>query len=221
MDSTKKRLKAPPFWGGVGVGLLLLTFSFNLRAQSFFSDLFGQSAKQKRYYLQQIAAYQAFENELKQGYNVVTKGLGGIKNITAGELGQHNTYYSSRSAVSTAVKDNSQVQDIETWQSGIITAFDTGFPGLTNGELRYVQQVKTGILDACDADITALRNLLLADELRLTDGERLQRLAKVHADMLDNYRFTQNFINRVHLLAAQRQHETDNILTIQKLYEIK
>lgn len=203
------------------LGFLLFAFSFQLSAQSFsFSDLFGQTAKQKQYYLQQIAAYQAFERELKQGYAVVTKGLGSIQNISTAELDQHTAYYNSLSQVTGAVKDNSQGHDIETWQSGIINAFDVGFPGLTRDEQQYVQQVKTGVLIACERDITDLQNLLQAGTWQMTDGERLQRLAKIHAAMLDKYRFTQRFTNSVRVLEAQRQHEFNNTQMIDKLYEM-
>src|ERR1700744_3142674 len=76
--------------------MVLLISAQAASAQSFsFSDLFGQANKQKNYYLQQIAAYNAFESELKQGYNVIKNGLSGIRDINVAELNAHSAYYAS------------------------------------------------------------------------------------------------------------------------------
>src|ERR1700744_4555745 len=111
-------------------GLLLLA-TVTAQAQSFsFSDLFGQAGKQKNYYMQQIAAYQAFESELKQGYGVIKNGLSGIRDINTAELNAHSAYYASLKQPGTVVKNNTQVQDILTWQTAIVNGFSQQFPGL-------------------------------------------------------------------------------------------
>jgi hypothetical protein len=203
------------------VSLLLLCLTASLsKAQSFsFSDLFGQSGKQKNYYLQQIAAYQAFESELKQGYNVIKNGLNGIRDINTAELNAHSTYYQSLSQPSSSVKNSTQVQDILQWQADIVNSFSQNFTGLTTDEQSYIATVKTNLLNACNADLTDLQNLLSSRNLQMTDDERLKRLTKIHAAMLDKYQFSQNFCNSAKLLAAQRQQAINETQTLKSIYE--
>ena len=204
----------------IGLCVLLSAFSFQLFAQSFsFSDLFGQANKQKQYYLQQIAAYNAFESELKMGYNVMKHGLSGIAAINTAELNVHHTYYQSLEQPSAQVKNSTQVRDIIGWQSSIMTQFSTlgQVAGLTADEAIYISLVQTNLLKGCNDDMTDLQNLLQAGTLQMTDDQRLRRLAQLHTDMLDKCQFTQSFCNSVRLLAAQRQQGSNELQTLKEL----
>lgn len=203
--------------------LLLLTATTTLsKAQGFsFGDLFNQAAKQKRYYLQQIAAWQAFEAELKMGYNVMQHGLSGIAAINTAELNAHHAYDQSLQQAGAPVKNSTQVQDIIGWQSAIISQFSTirQVSGLNTGEQSYISAVQANLLKRCNADMTDLQNLLQAGTLQMTDDQRLNRLDKIHADMLDKYRFAQSFCDSVRLLVAQRQQDTNDKQALKNLYE--
>jgi hypothetical protein len=201
--------------------VLLLSATATLgKAQSFsFGDLFGQAGKQKNYYLQQIAAYQAFESELKQGYNVVKNGLIGIRDINTAELNAHTTYYQSLKQPGSSVKNNTQVQDILNWQTEITTGFNQTFTGLTTDEQSYLATVKAALLQACNTDLTNLQNLLQGGTLQMTDDERLKRLAQIHKAMLDKYEFSRSFINSIRLLLAQREQDLNETQTLKNIYE--
>lgn len=200
--------------------LLLLAFSFRLSAQSFsFSDLFGQSKKQLNYYEQQIAAYNAFESELKQGYNVVAHGLNGIAAINTAELNAHSAYYSSLKQPSAVVRNNTQVQDIVGWQTQIVASFSQSFSGLTATEQSYVESVKSNLLNECNADMTDLQNLLASGTLQMSDDQRLKRLNKLHGDMQDKYLFACHFCNSIKLLAISRSKDNNDNQTLTTLYE--
>jgi hypothetical protein len=215
--------KAPLYRRGVGVRLLLLLLLFTAtatigKAQSI-GDWFNQAGEQKKYYLQQIAAFNAFESELKQGYGVVKNGLGGIRDINTAELNLYSTYYKSLSVASSAVKNNTQVTDILQWQSLIVSQFSgISLNGLVAGEQSYVAEVKTTVLKEVNQDMTDLQSLLQANNLQMSDGGRLKRLAKIHAAMLDKYQFTQSFCNSVKLLIAQRQQSTNDTQTLKSIY---
>lgn len=199
--------------------LLLLTTA-SVQAQSFsFSDLFGQANKQKQYYLQQIAAYNAFESELKMGYYVMKHGLNGIAGINTAELNAHSTYYTSLRQPGSAVKNSTQIQDILTWQAAIENSFSQAFTGVTSDEQRYISVVGSNLMNACNSDLIQLQNLLQYGTLQMTDDERLRNLAKIHASMQEKYQFSQSFCNSVHLLIAQRQQGINNTQTLTAIYE--
>jgi hypothetical protein len=216
-----KRLKLKALKSGL-LCFLLSALSFPLaKAQSFsVSDLFGQANKQKQYYMQQIAYYNAFESELKQGYNVMKHGLAGIAAINTAELNLHTTYYASLKQPGSTVTNNTQVQDITSWQTEIVSSFSalSNLAGLTAGEQSYISAVQTNLLNACNADLTDLQNLLNYGTLQMTNDERLKRLAKIHADMQDKYQFSQSFCNSVRLLTAQQQQDLNDTQTLNNLY---
>jgi hypothetical protein len=199
---------------------LLLLAAASAQAQSFsFSDLFGQANKQRQYYILQITAYNAFESDLKMGYNVMKHGLNGIAEINTAELNAHNTYYASLKQPGTVVKNNTQVQDILTWQTDIENSFSQPFSGLTGGEQNYIRTVHVNLLNACSADLTELQNLLQYGTLQMTDDERLKQLDKIHTSMQEKYQFSQSFCNAAHLLGEQRQQGINDTQTLKSLYE--
>lgn len=198
----------------------LLLLAGTVQAQSFsFSDLFGQAGKQKRNYLQQIAAYDMLRSELNQGYQVIKHGLGGIRDINTAELNAHHSYYASLQTPSSAVINNTQITDIFRYQNYINTAFDQSFAGLTADEASYVSAVKTGVLDDCSHDLTDLQNLLAAGKLQLSDDERLKRLHQIHSGMLDKYRFSESFTNSLKILTIRRQQSSYDTQTLISYYE--
>jgi len=182
------------------------------------AQLFGQAAKQKQYYEQQIAAYNALHIELKQGYGVIKNGLGGIRDINTAELNAHTAYYTSLKTPSSAVKNSTQVKDILNYQSYITLAFGQNFNGLTTDETAYVASVKNKVLTECDHDLTDLQNLLNGT-LQLSDDERLKRLNAIHASMLDKYQFSQSFTNSLKALALGRGQDHNDTRTLKSLYE--
>lgn len=199
---------------------LLLLFAGTAKAQSFsFSDLFGQANKQKNYYMQQIAAYNAMRSEIKMGYGVIKNGLNGIANINTAELNAHAAFYSSLKTPSSAVKNSTQVKDIFSYQTYISNAFAQSYSGLTADELNYIQSVKTEILNECSKNLTDLQNLLASWKLQLSDDDRLKRMNAIHTAMLDKYQFTQRFTNSLKMLAVSRQQSANDTQTLQALYE--
>ncbi|WP_448698246.1 hypothetical protein ACFGVR_15615 [Mucilaginibacter sp. AW1-3] len=191
----------------------LLLFALPAQAQ-----LFGQANAQIKYYEQQLAAYNALRSEIKQGYNVCKNGLNAIANINTEELNAHTAYYTALKTPSSAVKKSNQVKDILNYQTYINSAFSQSFNGLTSDEVIYETTVKNKVLSQCSKDITDLQNLLAANELQLSDDERLKILNAIHASMLEKYQFSQSFINSIKILVLRRQQETNDAHTITNLY---
>lgn len=146
-------------------------------------------------------------------------GLSGIAEINTAELNAHSTYYTSLKQTGGTVKNNTQVQDILSWQTDIENSFSQPFTGMTDDEQNYISLVKVNLFNACNSDLTELQNLLQYGKLQMTDDERLKNLAKIHNSMQDKYQFSQSFCNSVHLLAAQRQQGTYDTQTLKAIYE--
>ncbi|OCX52778.1 hypothetical protein BEL04_00110 [Mucilaginibacter sp. PPCGB 2223] len=201
----------------------LFAFSFQpTKAQSFsFSDLFGQGNKELKNMAAQIEALNAFETSMRQGYAMMKGEWTAISNWKNGEFGLHQDYYTSLSTVNPQVKNDPDVATIQSEQQAIISLFSAlqGIPGLLPYEQSYVQSVAQNILKHCDADLQRLQKVLESDTLTMSDDERLKEIAKLQADMLDKYRFTQSFCNSVRLLVIARNQEMNEVQTLNQYYE--
>jgi hypothetical protein len=191
------------------------------KAQTF-AEWFKQSSTQKKYLLQQIVALQVFSGYLKQGYQIAHTGLGSISGSLQSENSLHGGYYGRMKKVSSTVKNNEQIKDITIWQKDILNTLSAidHISGLTNDEKTYLLNVRAAVLKDCDNQMTTLQNVITDGRLLMSDAERLALIAKIHADMLDNYHFAAGFTGQARAYALQRQQEHNEALTSKQLYGI-
>jgi hypothetical protein len=220
MESIKDKSKKLKAFLLVFLGSCFLCLG-SAKAQSFsFSDLFGQGEKDIKNMEQQLTALIAFENSVRQGYNMLHSEWSAISNWKNGELGLHSTYYTSLSNVNSQVKNDPDVTSIQTEQQAIINLLNAvqALSGLQSYEQSYVQGVSQNILKTCNDDLQQLQNVLKNGTLTMSDDERLKRIAKIQASMLDKYQFTQSFCNSVRLLVLQRNQENNEVQTLNQWY---
>lgn len=206
----------------LGSCLLILGSASFAGAQSFsFSDLFGQGSKELKNMVAQLSAMNAFIRSTEQGYRMLHSEWSAIGNWKNGEFGLHQEYYGSLAQVSVPVRQSPDVVLIGTEQQAILGLWSalSGMQGLGADERSYVQSVSAGVLKGCNADLLQLQQVLQAGTLTMSDDERLKLIARLQADMLDKYRFTQSFCNSVRLLVVQRNAENNELLNLNPLYE--
>ena len=201
--------------------LLALASAERVAAQSFsFSDLFGQGDKLLKNMVTQIAALNAFETSVRQGYQSLKSGLTDIGNWKNGEFGAHQTYYSSLSQVNPSVKVFADDGSIAAQQQSIVSQFAAvrNLVGLTAAEQSYVREVEQMVLSDCARALNDLQSVSEAGFWAMTDDERIRRIAAVADEVKNLYEFTCRFVVRVRLLAAQRRSENDEYLNLKGWY---
>jgi len=170
----------------------------------------------------QIAALNAFEASVRQGYNMLHNEWTAIGNWKDGEFNLHQNYYSSLSTVNPVIKNSLNVADVETEQRSIITQFNNLnlVRGLLPAERTYVSAVAQNVVSQCNNDWDELQKVLNDSVLQMGDNERLKRISQLTGSIKDKYLFTCHFCMQVQLLAAARLQETDQIATERSLYGI-
>jgi hypothetical protein len=187
----------------------LLLFSVCAQAQTF-GEWFNQKSTQKKYLLQQIAALNTFRSELKAGYNVAKHGLGSIGGFNTTEYDLHNSYYASLNCASPAVKNNSQVKDILSYQQDINTKLNT----LPAND--YYNAVKAAVLKDCGQQLDELQQVLSG--MSISDADRLKRISAIYTDMLSNYHFVSRFCYQASLIEIDKTNQPKDLKTLKKLY---
>lgn len=206
--------------------ILFATLSTGTKAQTF-AEWFRQSATQKKYLLQQIAALQVYIGYVQKGYSIAKQGLNTISDIKNGEFNLHKDYFNSLKTVNPKIKNYSKVADIIALQVNIIKVYKEAAKQVKQsgsfnaGEISYINGVFERLLDDCTKTIDALITVTTSGELEMKDDERLKRIDALYTDMQDKYTFVQGFSNEAKLLATSRIREQNDIQTIRAINSIK
>lgn len=192
--------------------IILISFailSTGTKAQTF-AEWFRQSATQKKYLLQQIAALQVYIGCVQKSYSIAKQGLNAISDIKNGEFNLHKDYFKSLKTVNPKIKNYSKVADIILLQVNIIKIYKEAAKQLKHsgtfnaGEIIYINGVFDRMMEDCVKTIDALITVITSGELEMKDDERLKRIDALYSDMQDKYTFVQGFSNEAKFLAASR-----------------
>lgn len=209
--------------------IILIVFAFlaaRTNAQTF-AEWFRQSATQKKYLLQQIAALQVYIGYVQKGYSIAKQGLNTISDIKHGEFNLHKDYFNSLKNINPKIKNYRKVADIIVLQVDIIKSYKEAAKSLklsgtfNTDEINYINGVFDRLMDDCVKTIEALIMVTTGGQLEMKDDERLKRIDALYNDMQDKYTFVQGFSNEAKLLAASRVREQNDIQTIRALNGIK
>ncbi|MCU1464034.1 MAG: hypothetical protein JWO37_4109 [Acidimicrobiales bacterium] len=201
---------------------LLFAFSFQFAKAQTFAEWFSQKKTQIKYLTQQIAALNACETSLKQGYNMLHSEWSAIGNFKNGEFGLHQDYYSSLRQVNPLVKSSTDLPTIQAEQQSIISQFNSvqHLSGLSASEQTYIRLVQQNVFNQCAKDLNDLQAVLSSGELVMTDDERIKRINQLTAAIKDKYLFTCSFCVQIRLLTIQRNQDHQSIQTLNQLYGI-
>lgn len=206
--------------------MLFAILTTSTKAQTF-AEWFRQSATQKKYLLQQIAALQMYIGYVQKGYSIAKQGLNTISDIKNGEFNLHKDYFNSLKTVNPKIKNYSKVADIILLQVNIIKIYKEAAKQLKQSgtfkanEITYIDGVFERLLDDCAKTIDALITITTSGELEMKDDERLKRIDALYSDMQGKYTFVLGFSNEAKLLATSRISEQKDIQIIRALNGIK
>ena len=201
---------------------LLCAFSLQLARAQTFAEWFSQKKTQIKYLTQQIAALNACETSLKQGYNMLHSEWSAIGNFKNGEFGLHQDYYNSLSQVNPQVRNSVDLSTIQAEQQSIINQFNSvqHLSALSASEQSYIMVVQQNIINQCVKDLNDLQAVLSSGELVMTDDERIKRINQLTAVIKDKYLFSCSFCVQARLLAIQRNQDNQSTQTLNQLYGI-
>jgi hypothetical protein len=202
--------------------LLVAVFPLFSLAQTF-GEFFNQKKTQKKYLLQQIVAIEVYTGYLKKGYQIADGGLTTIRDISNGEFKLHDAFISSLKQVSLVIRKDARIAEIIALQLSILKAFG-GIKSnalLSADNLSYVALVADGVVTECYADLEELLLVITAGKLEMQEDERLERLDKIYASMLDKSAFTQDFCNDAARLIRQKQQEQNEIGNLMNMFHLK
>ena len=199
-----------------GVLLWLLLLSNFLHAQTWEEWTEQQRLKVQRLQ-EQIVANKVFIDYAQKGYNIVTSGLQTIQDIKGGEFRLHINFFDSLTIVNPRIPVMRRVADIIAGQFRIIKNTKQALAAIraseqfTASELDYCTKVSDNLLIECLKSIDMLVMLITNGAVSMSDGERIQWIDNLYADMQEKISFTASFSDEMSILALQRLTEQTEI----------
>jgi hypothetical protein len=175
-------------------------------------------------YIQQIAANKVYIEYLQKGYRIAKNGLTTIGNIKNGHWSLDKDFFAGLKGINPKVRNYSKVADIIVLNIKTIKQYKTAMKQarsaelFDSGEISYFDKVFTVLLDDCMRVTDELTLLLTANELTMSDDERIKRIDLLYTDMQDKYVFANGFSNDVNVMAFQRSKELREAATVRSLY---
>ncbi len=185
------------------VALLLSACSTKTKAQSY-------EAQQLLLDWTKLSQLKGILKDMKQGYQVVSKGYSTIRDISKGSFNLHEAFLDGLWLVSPTVRKYWKIPHIISSQLKLVKEYKSAFnrcqtSNLMNPEeLVYLGEVYGNLFNQSLQDLTDLTSLLTPNKTRMSDDERLSGIDKVYDNMQDKLQFLQSFNNRNSILLLQR-----------------
>jgi hypothetical protein len=204
------------------LGLLLLVFISSAVHAETFAEWWSQKSTQIKYLEQQIVALRVYGGYIKKGYQISQNGLGSISNWARGEFNLHADYYTSLRTVNPVIKNDPKASAVIRYAAAIPWQFDqvTNLNGLTGDNKKYIGVVQQNVMDECGRDISELQLVMTSGKTEMTDDERIKRLDRLYAAMIDKYAFTLTFCSQVKMYLQQKNDEYQSTQTLKQYYGI-
>jgi hypothetical protein len=87
-------------------------------------------------------------------------------------------------------------------------------------ELAYILGTYSALLQRCLQSVEELTMVLTADELRMSDAERMAAIGRVQNDTRAQLTMMQGLDNTLSIQVAQRQREARDINSLKSLYDL-
>jgi len=203
------------------MGMALLLFAGNIQAQSI-----AQLTTQIVLDTEKLSELKSVLQDMYKAYTVLDQGYTGIKNIVSGNFNLHKAFLDGLLAVSPAVQHYEKVADIINAQEQLVKEYKSANDqfkagnAFTEQEMNYIGTVYGNLFNQSLKNLDELTMVLTANQLRMSDAERLSAIDRIDRDMQDKLAFLRFFNNNTSIQALQRTRAQNDLGTVRSLYGI-
>jgi len=177
--------------------------------------------------IEKLAQFKQILSDLKKAYDILYGGYTTIKNISEGNFSLHQIFLDGLLKVSPAVQKYKKVADIISMQLQLVKEYKAAFSRFKNNnwfrpeEIDYISKVYSNLFKKSLQHLDDLATVLTANQLRMSDDERLNRIDQIFSGMQDKMVFMRHFNSNTSILGIQRSKEKSDVDIMQKLYDVK
>lgn len=187
----------------------------------------AQEIEQLLLNIEKLAQFKTILSQMKSGYTILTNGYNSVKNIAQGNFSLHEAFIDGLWLISPEIRKYGRITDIINAQAALITEYKAAYKRFSGGgrftatELDYLAKVYGQLLKESAANMDQLVMVITANQLRMSDDERLQAIDRIYADTDDKLVFLRSFNRQTSVLDLQRQRENADVTGIKTLYNLK
>lgn len=176
--------------------------------------------------VEKLAQFEQILSDMKKGYEILSGGYNTIKDLSQGNFNLHKTFLDALMDVSPTVKNYKRVADIINYEVILIKEYKSAFnrfkrdTNFNEQELAYLGRVYKNLFKQSLDNLDNLVTIITANQLRMSDDERLGAIDRIFADMQDKLLFLRHFNNNTTVLALQRAKEKNDAGTMRLIYGI-
>jgi hypothetical protein len=184
----------------------------------------SQEAKQLLLDAEKLAQLKALLQNMKTGYQVISKGYTAVRDISQGNFNLHKDFLDGLLQVSPAVKNYKKIADIISYQIAIVKQYKGAFEDFkvdkifTSDEIDYISKVYSNLFNESLKNLDELAMVITAGKLRMSDDERMSAIDKIYASVEDQWNFLSDFNSSTQYLSLQRKSEQAEIEMSKRIY---
>ena len=172
--------------------------------------------------IEKLSQLKKILDNMYQGYRIVSKGYGIIKDISEGSFNLHRVFLDGLLQVSPTVKKYEKIPEIIRNQTMLVKEYKWAFKNFNRfalfnaGEIKYLKIVYTNLLSKSLQNLSDLALVLTTGNLRMSEDERLKAIDKIGEEMSDKLNFLRIFNKENSMLTVQRGREKIDVTLSKK-----
>lgn len=176
--------------------------------------------------IEKLSQLKKILSDMKDGYTIVSKGYGTIKDLSKGNFNLHNAFLNGLLMVNPKLRNYRRVAAIIRDEELLVTEYKAAFGRLKSSgqlrpqELQYLGTIYSNLFDRSLQNIDALTMVLTDSKLRMSDDERLKMIDNLYDDMQNKLGFLRSFNQQADALVTQRAAAAKNVTDLQQLYNL-
>jgi len=188
----------------------------------------GQSITQllQQYVLdiEKLASMKATLQQMYKGYATLETGYTTIRDIAKGNFNLHKAFLDALLVISPAVASDPRIPTIINTEYSIVAGYHAANARwsasgvFTPQELNYIIDTYSALLTRCTQSIEELTLVITADQLRMSDGQRMQAIGRIDEETKQQAAMLQQLDNTLAIQTEQRLAAQGDINTLNSIY---
>jgi len=203
--------------------LFIIVLAWGLPVQQTFAQ--AQELEQLSLNITKLLQFRKILADMKEGYAILVKGYGVVKDLSQGSFDLHQTFLDGLLQVSPTVRKYERIARIIQMQAELVRDYKSAqqrfsVSGLLNpDELEYIGQVYSRLFRQSLHHVSDLAMVITAEELRMSDAERLAEIDRIYTDQRDQLSFLEVFNTKNAVLLVQRAKDRNNVNSYRYWYD--
>jgi hypothetical protein len=203
---------------------IIMTIAISLIGHCVNAQSIPQLLEQLLLDKEKLTSLKATLQQMYTGYATLEKGYTNIRNIAKGNFNLHQAFLDALLVASPAVRSDPRITTIISMEYSILTGYHSANTHwsasgvFTPQELNYIIDTYSALLQRCQQSIEELTMILTADQLRMSDGERMQAIGRIDEDTRQQAAILQQLDNTLSIQTEQRLKEQGDINTLNSIY---